>query len=104
MNEIGRDIQLRCSVLRAMLGNVGPRCAALTCGFNGNVIVLRGYFDDPLLQGDLDDLRLVGTEVIADFGEPYTIEEEIAATSDRFEMLDFWAFIRKGVQLQRVPP
>jgi hypothetical protein len=47
------------------------------------------------MHEDIDRIRIVSSEVIADFPEGYVIEEECRSIDEEeAEMPDFWAFTR----------
>jgi hypothetical protein len=49
----------------------------------------------PVTPGDRVGISSVGAEVIADFPDDYTIEEECRSLNDSvLSVLDFWAFLR----------
>lgn len=91
--------RLLLSVQRALLGAVSPNLRAVTCGWEGVEIKLRFVFDGEIAEEELEDARIVGTEVIADFPAPWTISEDIARLDYprglRPGALAFWAYLRK---------
>ncbi|EDL49494.1 hypothetical protein ED21_17887 [Erythrobacter sp. SD-21] len=55
---------------------------SVTCDWEEFEIRLRFVFDGEIAEDRAEDMRIVGSEVISDFNEPWTIKEEI-------ERLDF---------------
>jgi len=88
------------SVQRALLGAVTDKLVAVTCGYAGNEIRINAYFSSEPSEQDVEEIRCVGTEVIADFPEPYTIRESCSALppDNCLEALDFTAFRRAGYE------
>ena len=87
-------VLLKLSIQGALIGAVTPNLAAVTCGLRDNTILIQAYFDGPVTEEDIERIQVVGTEVIADFPEPFLIEERWASVDGDPEMLDFWAFKR----------
>ena len=87
------------SVQRALLGNVPASLRAVACGWTERAITLRSIFDGRVSAELADAMRAVGSEVIADFPAPTTIDEQIlridwpAGLEDR--ALQAWAYRRK---------
>ena len=96
---MGERTYLLLSVQQALLGVVPPSLRAVACGWRENEIILRFVFDGPIDSEDEENMRVVGTEVVADFPAPVTIEEQIirADHPSRIEehALQYWAFMRK---------
>ena len=91
----------KASILRAMLGEVTPRLAALTMGVEGNVVRLRAYYDSPVAQADEEHCSCIAAEVIADFEDKFLLGEEVLPYPENPpKMLDFWVFIREGVKVK----
>jgi hypothetical protein len=60
-------------------------------------VKITAYFLDCVTEEDRELIRCVGTEVIADFPEEYSIEEScLSIEESKLKMLDSWAFLRKG--------
>ncbi|PWJ94657.1 MULTISPECIES: hypothetical protein [Mesorhizobium] len=95
------DIQPRLllSVQRALLGAVSPNLRAVICGWAGVEIKLRFVFDGEIAEENLDDVRIVGAEVAADFPAPWTTSEDVARLDYPHDIrpgaLDLWAYLRK---------
>lgn len=69
MSALDREIRLRLSVQRASLGAVSSALAAVTCGWNGNEIVLEFLVDSDFNDEDRERMEVVASEVVADFGD-----------------------------------
>jgi hypothetical protein len=97
MNDLSFRASLLLSVQRALLGEVSPALRGVTVGWHDHVIQLRSYFDGPISDEDRESLSCVATEVIADFPEPWTIEEEVIRrdASEEMECLAAWAYQRR---------
>jgi hypothetical protein len=88
---------LKLSIQAAMVGEVTQGLYAVTCGIDEKTIRIRSYYTVPLIEDELEPMRCVGTEVLADFPEDYTINEEFLPCNFDIQpgVLDFWAFKRK---------
>lgn len=53
----------------ALLGAVSSALAAVTCGWNGNEIVLEFLVDSDFNDEDRERMEVVASEVVADFGD-----------------------------------
>lgn len=53
----------------ALLGAVSSALAAVTCGWNGNEIVLEFLIDSDFNDEDRERMEVVASEVVADFGD-----------------------------------
>jgi len=69
MSTLDREIRLRLSVQHALLGAVSSALAAVTCGWNGNEIVLEFLVDSDFNDEDRERMEVVASEVVADFGD-----------------------------------
>ena len=89
------------SIQRALLGAITDNLVAVTCGFEGTQIRIKAYFTSEPSEQEIEEIQCVGTEVIADFPAPYTIEEScsVVPPDGRLEKLDFTAFLRAGHQV-----
>lgn len=76
-NNLPLRASLLLSVQRALLGEVSPAVRGVTVGWREHVILLRSYFDGPISAADRDSMSCVGAEVIGDFPEPWTIDDEV---------------------------
>ena len=88
------------SIQRALLGAITGELVAITCGLAGTEIRIYAYFIAEPSEQDIEGIRCVGTEVIADFPAPYTIHESCSAVppDNYLEKLDFIAFLRGGYE------
>lgn len=69
--------------------------AAVTCSLRDRKISILLFVWGPVGPSDRDGITSVGAEVVADFREDYTIEEECRSLDDStLSVLDFWAFMR----------
>jgi hypothetical protein len=72
----GTDLaRLKLSVQRALLGAVDQRMFAVTVEMQDQTIMLRSYVIGQVTPDDLEQIQIVGTEVIADFDSPWQIDE-----------------------------
>ena len=95
MTEFNSLVTLKLSIQVALLGEVTDRLVSVTCGLKGQLIQIRAYVSGKVTEGDIEHVQMIGTDVIADFPEGYTIEESCLSADDGVEeMLDFWAFRR----------
>jgi hypothetical protein len=77
------------SVQRALLGAVPATLREVACGWEGTEVKLRFVFDGEIDPDDYADAQIAGTQVIADFLEPWTISEEIVR-------IDYSTDLREG--------
>ena len=91
-----RIISLKLSAQRALLGEVAPNLRALTAGLEGPKILVWAYYDPPATDLEIERVSCIAAEIIADFPEPYYIEEKVFFTKEeKLPMLDFWALVRE---------
>ena len=96
MDTFNPVVTLKCSIQCALLGEVTERLVSVTCGIKGHIVSVRAYVRGPVEEDDVEWLGYIGTEVISDFPEGYTIEERCVSADDgEPQVLDFWAFKRK---------
>jgi len=76
--EPGSDIYLRLSAQRALLGHVTPlmRSASVDLDPVQKIVVVRFVFAREPSESEQDAAGCAGTEMIADYPDPWTIEEE----------------------------
>lgn len=92
MNEIQ---ELALSVQRALLGEITSNMAAITAGLRDRTVLLRAYCFGPVTDEDKEHLSLAATQVIADYPEPWTIEEScISLLESKLGFLDIFIFMR----------
>lgn len=91
--------KLMLAVRGALLGAVSASLRAVACGWTGERITLRFVFDGPITEEDEEDMRVVGTGVVANFPAPLAIAEEIVRVDHPEPLgpygLQAWAFRRK---------
>ena len=85
---------LKLSIQRALLGEVTQRLFSVTCGLKNKLIQIRAYVTGDVTPEDIERIQCIGSEVIADFPDGYSVEELCLPVAIGEEMLDFWAFRR----------
>jgi hypothetical protein len=86
---------LKCSIQRALVGEVTDRLVSVTCGIKERHVHVRAYVRGEVEEEDIERVQVIGGEVIADFPDGYTVEETcLSVDNGDEEMLDFWAFRR----------
>jgi hypothetical protein len=96
MGAFNPAITLKLSIQRALLSEVTERLVSVTCGIKGTVVTVRTYMKGSIEKYDIERLSFVAAQVIADFPDGYTIEDQCLSADDcEPQMLDFWAFMRK---------
>jgi|SRR5579864_7428088 len=95
MSTFDPVVTLKLSIQRALLGEVTDRLVSVTCGIRNHVVLVRAYVEGQVREEDIERVSFIAAGVIADFPEPYMIEESCVSLKDgKEEMLDFWAFRR----------
>lgn len=84
MNQ--ESINIRLSALRALLGNVPESLRAFSAEVSDGAIRLRSFFDESSTDSDVELLSAAGTEIIADYPDSYTLEEDFWTLSKGSEM------------------
>ncbi|STQ91120.1 hypothetical protein [Iodobacter fluviatilis] len=69
-------VKLRLSAQRALCGNIPRTLRSVSVEYHDTVIACRYVFDDGATTSEMALLSCAGTEIIADYNEPYTITEE----------------------------
>ncbi len=99
MSEIILPRSLLLSLQGALVGNVPSSLRGVTIDWMDKKLTIRFVYSGNISDDDLESLRVVVTEVIADFPEDYIINDEYVRvdepTSLRFYTLRLWAFKRK---------
>ena len=96
MNSFDPLLTLKLSVQRALIGEVTDRLFGVTCGIHEKTVQIRAYYSGKVTPNDVERVSFLGAEVIADFPEPYRIEEATLSADDgEPEMLDFWALLKE---------
>lgn len=92
MNTHFSEDFLKKSIARALTGQTPENLVALTAGIEAQQIKLVAYFDGRVTEDDKDAISSVAAEVVADFPEQFSIEEECLTSTDvPPKMLQFWA-------------
>ena len=87
--------RLKLSVQRALLGEICSNLFAVTVGMEGKQIKLLAYFTGDITEEEASRMQSIGTEVLADFPEDYSIEvSSLSLHEHNLEMLDCWIFMR----------
>ncbi|HEY9886511.1 MAG TPA: hypothetical protein V6C96_04545 [Vampirovibrionales bacterium] len=89
--------KLKLSFIRAYIGEVSNKLVAVTLGYEGNLVKGFFYYEEEPSEEDIESVSFIEGEVIADFTEEYKIEFKAlrCESSEKMEMLDFWAFKRR---------
>ncbi|MCP5537300.1 MAG: hypothetical protein H7A51_13850 [Akkermansiaceae bacterium] len=87
---------LKLSALRALWGHVSPTLRSASIERTGDTIKWRCVFDTGASEDDLELASMAGTEIIADYELPITIEQEAIITPfpDRVNELEHRIFFR----------
>lgn len=96
--------RLLLAVQRALLGTTSPSlygvCAGLnSTGLDSTTIVLTFYIGPEATDDELDDLRAVGAEVVADFTENFRVEDNVNVVLNADQPLPTageWVYLRRG--------
>jgi hypothetical protein len=67
---------LRKSIVRALLGNKETNLFGIKGEIEGETIVLAAYFTVRPTEDDIEEFQCIGSEVIADYPDPYLINEK----------------------------
>jgi hypothetical protein len=82
-----------------VIGAVPHNLRAVTCDWEGTEIKLRFVFDGEITEENYEHAQTVGTEVVADFPSPWTVNENIVRLDYpdgvRPGALALWAYLRK---------
>jgi hypothetical protein len=89
--ETIKDNELRVRVLlstyRAILGMIPNDIRLVTIDWGVNHYVIKAYFDRPVNDDDFDLLKVITTEVAADFPQMINISEDAEFSSDPIEKI-----------------
>jgi hypothetical protein len=88
------------SVQRALVGAVAPALYGVCAMLRGKTVVLTFYVANTLTEDELEDLRIVGTEVIADFTASFLLEDNFITVADLAEPLPTvgeWVHRQRGL-------
>jgi hypothetical protein len=97
--RLGR-VDLLLSVQGALLGAVGDSLYGGCAELHDDLIVLTWYVRPGMPEDEREDLEIAGTNVIADFPEPFHIDERFVDVVDPSKPLPTageWVFLRRGV-------
>ena len=89
-------ISLRLSAQRALLGHVPACLRSASIQKEGDTILWRCVFDAEATEEDFELARMAGTEIIADFGAPTMVDEEMLRVPfpQKAEHLEHLVFLR----------
>lgn len=85
------------SVQRALLGMITCNMKAITIGYTERSFSLKVYFEYEPNELELELLKEISTEVIADFPKITEVKEIATITkikANKLERLDEWAYVR----------
>jgi len=94
-------VDLRLSLQRALLGEVGPNLRAVTCSWEEDCVKIRAIFDGPISDEDTESIGVAATEVVSDLPSEWngSFEEEIirvdAPQTFRDHLLDHVVYMRR---------
>jgi hypothetical protein len=76
---------------------VSPALRGVTVGQRRHTVVVRSYFDGEISDDDADSIWCEGAEIIADFIEPWVIDEQVIRLDapQRMARLEAWAYLRQ---------
>jgi len=98
MDELSLVVQMKLSAQRALLGQVTPSLRSVSmCWDEANTVIRVRYIFDGAPSDSVKDAALCeGTQIIADFPSPWTIDEEFVNTPypEKMEHLDWLVFLR----------
>jgi hypothetical protein len=77
---------IRLSAQRALWGRVPQSLRAFSIELNENVIRVRSIFDETMAEADKELLSEAGSEIVADYPAPFTIDEEFLKIPSGREM------------------
>ena len=90
------SISLRLSAQRALWGHVPASLRSASIQKKGDTILWRCVFDAEATEDDFELARMAGTEIIADFGAPTMVDEEMLRVPfpQKAEHLEHLVFLR----------
>ena len=96
MTSSHTDIDVRLSAQRALCGAIPNSLRAVSVEVVGQTIQVRSIFDDGCTEDDKELLSVAGTEIIADFPDLLTIDEEflVIAMPQSMQHLTHLVFLR----------
>lgn len=81
-----KQTDIRLSAQRALWGHVPQSLRAFSVQLQENVIRTRAIFDETATGADKELLSVAGTEIIADYSAPFTIQEEFIVVPNEKEI------------------
>jgi hypothetical protein len=84
---VNERTRLLWSVQRALVGATSPSLYGVCAAVETPVITLTFYVASTATEDEIEDLRVVGSEVIADFTDNFTIEDTFHSVVHRDEPL-----------------
>jgi hypothetical protein len=94
-------VRLLLSVQRALVGATSPSLYGVCAAVRDAAIMLTFYVAAEMTDEEHEDLAGVGTEVIADFTDNFTIDETFHTVNDAREPLPTvgdWVYLQRGFQ------
>ena len=76
------------SAQRALWGNVTTQLRSASIEASGNKIRWRCIFDSSATEEDFELVSIAGSEILADFSNPWTLEEEVIVIPEPDEIED----------------
>jgi hypothetical protein len=92
--ELREPGSLKLSLQRAMVGEVTANLAGLQATLEGTKIIITAYFFTAPTEGDREHFSQICTYVIADYPDPFTIDERTALISQAQPKEIPWNFLR----------
>jgi len=92
-------VMARLSIQRALLGEVSGKLRAVIFSVSGLLLSIRFYFDGEIDDDDFESASCVETEVLADYGDDWTVSVKCLRLDVSEPILDqgFWVFRRREV-------
>ena len=92
-------VLLLLSVQSALVGAVSESLYGACAALRGKTVVLTFYIAENATEDEVEDLQVVGTEVIADFTDSFLIEDRFVRVADSAEPLQTvgeWVYLQRG--------
>ncbi len=98
------NLEIESNVQRALLGAVSESLRAVSIDAGNNKIYYRCIFDDKATKNEKQLLSIAASEVVADFPETFTINEEYLITleSEKMDHLKHLVFLWYEASNQRI--
>jgi hypothetical protein len=100
---VDERVLLLLSVQRALVGAVSPSLYGVCVAFEAKTVLLTLYIAETASEEEVEDLRVVGTEVIADFSESFVVDDRFVPVADLDEPLPTvgdWVYLQRGFRTQ----